>query len=79
MPDGVLEEIQPDLTSSLRDSFLFYPWNAKTMYANRVSFVFDFKGPSMIIDMACSSRMVALDLATNDIRYYGFRNRSLFA
>ncbi len=68
MPDGVPEEIQPDLASSLRDAFLSYPGNAKTMYANRVSFVFDFKGPSMVIDTACSSSMVALDIAITDLR-----------
>ncbi len=68
MPDGVPEEIQPDLASSLRDSFLYYPGNAKTLYANRVSFVFDFKGPSMVIDTACSSSMVALDVAITDLR-----------
>jgi acyl transferase domain-containing protein len=38
------------------------------MYANRVSFVFDFKGPSMAIDTACSSSMVALDVAVTDLR-----------
>jgi acyl transferase domain-containing protein len=68
MPDGIPEEIQPDLTSSLRESFLYYPGNAKTMYSNRVSFVFDFKGPSMAIDTACSSSMVALDVAVTDLR-----------
>jgi acyl transferase domain-containing protein len=68
MPDGVPEEIQPDLKSSLRDAFLFYAGNAKTMYANRVSFVFDFKGPSMIIDTACSSSLIALDVAITDLR-----------
>jgi len=68
MPDGIPDEIQPDLPSSQRDAFLFYPGTAKTMYANRVSFVFDFKGPSMVIDTACSSSMVALDVAITDLR-----------
>jgi hypothetical protein len=68
MPDGIPDEIQPDLPSSQRDAFLFYPGTAKTMYANRVSFVFDFKGPSMVIDTACSSSLVAMDVAITDLR-----------
>ncbi|KAM6473364.1 fatty acid synthase isoform 2-T2 [Liasis olivaceus] len=35
----------------------------RAMFANRVSFFFDFKGPSMSIDTACSSGLVALDNA----------------
>ncbi len=79
MPDGVPEEIQSDLASSLKNSFLHYPGNAKTLYANRVSFVFDFKGPSMVIDTACSSSMVALDVAITDLRlgkYWKFTFKS---
>ena len=30
------------------------------MYANRLSFFYDFHGPSMNIDTACSSALVAL-------------------
>jgi len=68
MPDGIPEEIQEDLIASLRDALLQYPGSAKAMYANRISFVFDFKGPSMYIDTACSSSMIALDTAVNDLR-----------
>jgi acyl transferase domain-containing protein len=74
MPDGVPEEVHPDLASSLTDSFLFYPGSAKTMYANRISFVFDFKGPSMVIDTACSSSMVAFDIAITDLRLGNIEN-----
>lgn len=68
MPEGLPEEIQPDLQSSVTDTILWYPGAAKCMYANRLSFLFDFKGPSIVIDTACSSSMVALDLALTDLR-----------
>ena len=37
--------------------------NALSIAANRISFLFDFRGPSFAVDTACSSSMVALDLA----------------
>ena len=42
--------------------------NFKSMYANRISFAFDFKGPSLITDTACSASLVAFNLAMNDLR-----------
>ncbi len=41
--------------------------NALSMIANRVSFFFDFKGPSCNFDTACSSSLVALDKAFTDL------------
>lgn len=38
-----------------------------TMLANRLSYVFGFQGPSMAIDTACSSSMVAIHLACQSL------------
>ncbi|CAH0393331.1 unnamed protein product [Bemisia tabaci] len=42
--------------------------NARTMLANRISFSFDFKGPSYTVDTACSSSLFALEHALSSIR-----------
>jgi acyl transferase domain-containing protein len=41
---------------------------AHTMMANRVSWFFNLMGPSLHLDTACSSGMVALDLACQSLR-----------
>ena len=38
------------------------------MFANRVSFAFDFKGPSFAVNTACSSSLLALDCAVQAIK-----------
>lgn len=68
MPDGVPQMIQEDIQSSKVESLLWFQGGSKAFYANRVSFVFDFHGPSMSIDVACASSMVCLDLALTDMR-----------
>lgn len=41
---------------------------SRSMFANRISFTFDFQGPSYAMDTACSSSLLALQQAVLGIR-----------
>ena len=49
------------------DSY-FMTGNALSLLANRISYVFDLRGPSLAVDTACSSSLVALHHACEAIR-----------
>ena len=42
--------------------------SALCIAANRLSFLFNFRGPSFAVDTACSSSLVALHLASQSLR-----------
>ena len=42
--------------------------NALSIAANRISYIFDFRGPSFAVDTACSSALVALHCAVRSLR-----------
>jgi phthiocerol/phenolphthiocerol synthesis type-I polyketide synthase C len=43
--------------------------NTGSIAANRISYIFDLRGPSMTVDTACSSSLVALHQACQSIRH----------
>jgi acyl transferase domain-containing protein/SAM-dependent methyltransferase len=54
-------------TPAARDAYVG-TGSAASMLANRLSFYYDFRGPSVAIDTACSSALVAMDHAVRAIR-----------
>ncbi|MBV8165490.1 MAG: type I polyketide synthase, partial [Alphaproteobacteria bacterium] len=46
----------------------FMTGNTLSIFANRISYIFDLHGPSLTVDTACSSSLVALHLACEALR-----------
>ena len=42
--------------------------NSESLLSNRISYVFDLRGPSLTIDTACSSSLVALNTAFKSLQ-----------
>ena len=51
-PGDMPEELQLDSAKSHFNRGLWIGGTGKNMYANRISFCFDFKGPSFVMDTA---------------------------
>ena len=57
-----IQELDPS------DLGLAVPGNIKSIIASRIAFLLDLKGPSMLVDTACSSALAAVHLACRGIR-----------
>ena len=67
LSEGYPEMVQPDCASNQGKVMLSVMGNFKCLYANRISYAFDFKGPSLVTDTACSASLTAFNLAMNDL------------
>ena len=67
MCEGYPEIVHADSGSKKGRVIFGVMGNFKCLYANRISFVFDFKGPSLVTDTACSASLTAFNVAMNDL------------
>ena len=67
LTEGYPESVEPDSGSKKAKVMLAVMGNFKCLYANRISFAFDFKGPSLVTDTACSASLTAFNVAMNDL------------
>ncbi|KAK3369536.1 hypothetical protein B0T24DRAFT_722419 [Lasiosphaeria ovina] len=67
---GVMSADYTELLARDIDAFptYFASGTARSILANRISYFFDWHGPSMTIDTACSSSLFALHLAVQSLR-----------
>ncbi|TQV85971.1 non-ribosomal peptide synthetase/type I polyketide synthase [Aliikangiella coralliicola] len=56
------------LSEQAQKSPYFASGNSLSIAANRLSYFYDFRGPSIAVDTACSSSLVAFDLAVQSLR-----------
>ena len=62
------EQLQTDSGAHAQISSHSATGSSMTLTANRISYCYDFHGPSLTLDTACSSSLVALDLACKAIQ-----------
>ncbi|MBD1582911.1 type I polyketide synthase [Pseudoalteromonas sp. S16_S37] len=62
------EQLQTDSNAHAQISNHSATGSSMTLTANRLSYCYDFHGPSLTLDTACSSSLVALDLACKAIQ-----------